>query len=131
MDAEWHSVDDVLASTSEVLFPGSLGRQRVTVDSRASDGNTPLHVVVWRDDAKAAQLLLSAGADVNARGDMGYTPLHVAVSQENVAMAELLLGAGARADLTSEIGGTARDEAVRRGGAMADAFVKREAKPAL
>jgi uncharacterized protein len=124
MDAQWNSVDDVLASTSDVLFPAGLGRQPVTVASRASDGDTPLHVVVWRNDVQGARLLLSAGADVNARGDMGYTPLHIAVSQRNVAMAELLLGAKARADLVSEIGDTARDEALRHGGAMADVFAK-------
>ena len=124
MDSEWDSVEDVLASTSDVLFPASIGEQRVTVLSRASDGDTPLHVIVWRNDVKAARLLLSAGADVNAKGDMAVTPLHVAVSRGNVAMAELLLGAGARADLVSEIGGTARDEALRHGGAIADVFAK-------
>src|SRR5687768_9992437 len=116
MDSEWDSVEDVLACTSDVLFPAGLGEQRLTVASRASDGDTPLHVVAWRNDVQAAKLLLSAGADVNAGGDMGYTPLHVAVARGNVAMAELLLAAGARADLLSELGGTARDEALRQGG---------------
>lgn len=127
MGAEWQSVDDVLASTSDVLFPERMGRQRVTVGSRAPDGDTPLHVIVWRNDLQAAQLLLRAGADVNAQGDMGYTPLHVAVSEGNVAMVKVLLEAGARADLMAEIAGTARDEATRKGGPMAEVFAKRDA----
>lgn len=126
MDSEWDSAEDVLASTSDVLFPAGLGEQRVTVASRASDGDTPLHVVAWRNDVQAARLLLSAGADVNAGGDMGYTPLHVAVAQRNAAMVELFLSAGARADVASELGGTARDEALRQGGPVAAVFAKRD-----
>jgi ankyrin repeat protein len=120
------SLDEVLASTGDILFPASLGRQQVTIDSRSSDGDTPLHVVVWRGDTQAVRLLLAAGADVNAQGDMGYTPLHVAISREDLAMMKLLLDSGARTDLTAEIAGTARDEAMRRAGPVAEVFANHD-----
>src|SRR5688572_27133423 len=96
MGDAWRWVDEVLASTSDVLFPGDISSRRMTVDCRAADGDTPLHVIAWRDDVRGARLLLAAGADVNAQGDMGYTPLHVAVAKGSVAMVTLLLEAGAR-----------------------------------
>ena len=125
MGDAWRSVDEVLASTSDVLFPGDMTPRRVTVDCRAVDGDTPLHVTAWRDDVQGAKLLLAAGADVNAQGDMGYTPLHVAVANGSVPMVTLLLEAGARTDVPAEITGTARDEAVRKGGPVAEVFANR------
>jgi len=70
--------------------------------------------------------LIAAGADVNAVGDMGYTPLHVAVSQQSVALVKALLAAGARSDVKSEIGGTAREDALKRGGELAELFAQVE-----
>ena len=69
------------ASASDVLFPEDLGERLVTIHSRASDGDSPLHVMVWRRDTAGAEVLVAAGADINAVGDMGETPLHVAVSR--------------------------------------------------
>jgi uncharacterized protein len=70
-------LEEVLMSTSDVLFPAELGERRVEVSSRDVDGDTPLHVMAWRDDVVGAEILLAAGADVDAVGDMGTTPLHV------------------------------------------------------
>jgi ankyrin repeat protein len=64
---------------------------------------TPLYLAAWHGRAAAAQLLISAGADVNSSlGDPSRkklpappTPLHGAIESDNMAMAELLLEAGA------------------------------------
>lgn len=116
-------LDEVLQSTSDVLFPADLGGRRVEIDSRSADGDTPLHVMVWRQDRGGAARLIDGGADVNCAGDMGETPLHVAVTLGDCELIRLLLDAGARADVRSELGETARQKAVRAGGAVADLFL--------
>ena len=112
------SVEDVLQSLSDVLFPEEIGEAPVTIHSRSSEGDTPLHVMAWRKDVDGARILLAAGADVDAIGDMDETPLHVAIGQEDIEMVELLLGSGARVTFRSEFGSTALEEADAKGGVM-------------
>jgi ankyrin repeat protein len=116
------TLDDVLRSVSDVLFPEHLGEMPVGVGSRGAGGDTPLHVMAWQDDNRGAELLIAAGADVNAVGDMSETPLHVAVRRENVELVQLLLAAGGDPDLRSEFGETAREKAGRAGGRIAALF---------
>lgn len=52
------TLDEILASTSVILFPAALGKKRVTVDSRDCDGDTPLHVMVWQKNRYAVNLLI-------------------------------------------------------------------------
>lgn len=47
------TLHDVLQSTSSALFPAALGAEPVRVDSTDVDGDTPLHVILRRDDKKA------------------------------------------------------------------------------
>jgi uncharacterized protein len=105
------TLEEVLASVSDVLFPGDAGERLVTIDSRDLEGDTPLHVMAWRNDAEGVDILVRAGANVNAVGDMGQTPLHVAIAQGNAAMVAVLLRAGARDDIRSEFGDTPREAA--------------------
>jgi uncharacterized protein len=116
------SLDEILASCSEVLFPADLGRKVVHVHSTDSDGDTPLHVIVRRGDAHAARILIAAGADVNAVGDMGETPLHLAVRMGLEPIVAALLQAGADPDLRSEFGVTPRERAASKGAGLAKAF---------
>jgi ankyrin repeat protein len=120
------SVEEILQSTSDALFPADLGNRRVAIDSRGCDGDTPLHVLLWRKDTDGTKLLIAAGADTNAVGDMGETPLHVAVSQELLDVIEALLSAGASPDIRSEFGDTPRERAAARGGVAAE-LLKRAA----
>lgn len=118
------SLEHILQSVSDVLFPAGLGEKAVNLDSRGSDGDTPLHVMVWRGDRSAVELLINSGADVDARGDMGATPLHVAISQGDESMIETLLRAGARADIRSEFNESALEKAEKSGGPI-ERLIKR------
>src|SRR5262245_1365693 len=104
--AATRTLDDVLASVSDALFPAELGEMPVAINCRGYDDDTPLHVLAWRNDVMGAELLVAAGADVNAIGDMGETPLHVAIGMKSAEMTELLLKAGADPDIRSEFGTT-------------------------
>ena len=120
---ELRTLKEILQSTSDVLFPAEIGERVVAIDSQGCDGDTPLHVMAWRDDGEAVELLLLAGADVNAVGDMGETPLHVAISKDNVPMVVAMLKAGARTDIQSEFGETPREKAMRCKGAVESLFL--------
>ena len=54
------SLDDVLRSTSDVLFPDQGGRHPVGIGSRGLEGDTPLHVIMRPADTFVAELV---GAD--------------------------------------------------------------------
>ena len=116
------SLEEILASTSDVLFPAELGKAPVTIHSVDCDGDTPLHVMVWRDDVAAVRTLVESGVNVNAVGDMGETPLHVAVGKESIGTIEALLSAGARSDVRSEFDETAFERAMKKGGKIAALF---------
>jgi uncharacterized protein len=109
------TLEEVLQSISDALFPANLGRHRVSLDSHDCDGDTPLHVLLWRRDVEGAHMLIEAGANVNAQGDMGETPLHVAITQGLPAIVEDLLNHGASPDLRSEFGDTPRERATMAG----------------
>ncbi len=109
-------LDQVLQSVSDIMFPAELGKRKVGLGSRDVDGDTPLHVLVWRGDVYGSKVLITAGADVDAIGDMGETPLHVALTKENAQLVEILLRAGADPDIRSEFNETAREKATRLGG---------------
>ncbi|MCF3593153.1 ankyrin repeat domain-containing protein [Rhodobacteraceae bacterium LMO-12] len=116
------TLEQILASCSDSLFPAEMGEAVVTIDSRDVDGDTPLHVMLWRDNTYGALLLIEAGADINAIGDMSETPLHVAVGKGNLAVVEALIKAGARTTDKSEFGKTPREKAAELGGDMQRLF---------
>jgi ankyrin repeat protein len=109
------SLEEMLQSTSEILFPADMGERIVTLDSKDVCGDTPLHVVTWRSDRVAVRAFIEAGAEIDAVGDMGQTALHVAVMREDEFLVELLLKAGADPNLRSEFGDTPLELAERKG----------------
>lgn len=109
------TLEKVLQSTSESLFPADLGAVKVKIDSTDCDGDTPLHVLIWRGDTQGAILLIKSGAPIDAIGDMGETPLHVAISKKNTRVISALIGAGARTNIVSRFGETAIEKAAKRG----------------
>ncbi|MBD9478387.1 ankyrin repeat domain-containing protein [Pseudoxanthomonas sp. PXM02] len=113
------TLQEILQSTSDVLFPAELGEREVSLDSQDCNGYTPLHVLAWRGDSAGAKALIAAGAAPDGIGDMGETPLHVAVRQENSELVEALLEAGANPDIRSEFGKTPREMAAAKSDAVA------------
>src|SRR3954471_6829269 len=59
---------------------------KVDVNAAAPDGATPLAWAVHLGEAKAAELLLKAGANVNAADENGETPLTLACANGDAAM---------------------------------------------
>ena len=110
------SVEEILQSTSDVLFPAKMGKHKVKLNSQDCEGDTPLHVIIWRQDTFAAKRLIEAGAKIDAIGDMGETPLHIALKTGNYDVAEALVRKGARTHVRSEFGETALDIARSTGG---------------
>jgi len=109
---------ELLRSLADVMFPAAPDTP-VQINSVGYDGDTPLHVVAWRNDFEAVRLLLAAGANPNAKGEMDETPLHIAVKQGNARMVQAMLQAGARADIRSEFGETAMESGAQLGGEIA------------
>ncbi|MCF8083596.1 MAG: ankyrin repeat domain-containing protein [Deltaproteobacteria bacterium] len=109
------ALDNLLQSVSDVLFPDELGNKKIAINTRDSDGDTPLHVIARRNDLKGTKILVNAGADVNAIDDMGETPLHVALSQKTKEIVKALLEAGANPNIRSEFGETAMEKAAKMG----------------
>lgn len=115
MPKDQRTLDQILQATADVLFPGESAPPRIALNTADVEGDTPLHVYLWRNDAWAARVLLEHGADPNAVGDMGETPLHVAVREASVETIAALLKAGAREDTVSEFGQTPAQLAKERG----------------
>lgn len=120
------TLEQFLQRASDVLFPDETSAPApLTVHSKASDGDTPLHVAALWGDIHAAQMLLDAGAQVDAKGDMSCTPLCFAVMSGHVNLAEILLQYGADPDAQSELGFSPRDLVAReRNGEMKALFVR-------
>ncbi|WP_459957789.1 ankyrin repeat domain-containing protein [Nocardia sp. IFM 10818] len=79
---------------------------------RGAEG-TVLHAAALRADAKAIDLLIGFGTDIDARDDTGRTPLHIAAAHGRVAATRKLLSAGADPDARAENGDTPLHVAVR------------------
>jgi ankyrin repeat protein len=119
------TLDEILASCSDSLFPHLMGVEPVNLQSVAADGDTPLHEMLWRKKSYAVLELIKAGADVNAAGDMSETLLHIAVDQQNMPVIEALLKAGADPNYVSEFGHSPRECAVKIGGEIQRLFRNR------
>jgi ankyrin repeat protein len=77
------------------LFLATTSLYASDVNATKPDGSTPLQWASYRDDLKAADLLLREGAKVNAANDLGVTPLWLASENGSSAMVHRLLEAGA------------------------------------
>jgi len=105
------SLEDVLQSTSESLFPAEMGSKKVGINSCDCQGDTPLHILISRGNVAGALLVIESGANVDAVGDMGETPLHLAVRSKNYNLIAALINKGANRNIVSEFGKSPVDEA--------------------
>lgn len=118
------TLEEILQSTSETLFPDKMGKVKISVDTKDCCNDTPLHILTHRGNDYGCQLIIEAGADVNAIGDLGYTPLHYAVMTDNDKMIALLLKYGADPIIACEFGETPIDIAKRQSPSALKALCK-------
>ena len=74
------------------------------IDSRDSDGSSPLHCAAWKGQLEVARALLDAGANIedqNTNEHWGGTPLHAAAHGNQKLIAELLIARGANVNAVS------------------------------
>jgi ankyrin repeat protein len=74
------------------------------VDTRDSDGCTPLYLAAQKSQIEVADYLLAHGADPNAQTNLGSTPLHEAAAKNNKGMAALLLSRNANVNAKAKNG---------------------------
>ncbi|MCL2284182.1 MAG: ankyrin repeat domain-containing protein [Fibromonadales bacterium] len=67
-------------------------RRKLSSAVRWHNGQTPLHVVVFRDNIELADILISNGADANKKDRDGFTPIDLAKIHSSSAMVECLCG---------------------------------------
>jgi len=72
-----------------------LKKNPMLVNSKDTDGRTPLHMAVAGDLKGMSDILVSSGANVNERDRSGNTPLHFAAGKKSGVLVEMLLKNGA------------------------------------
>lgn len=87
------------------------------LESRSSDGWTPLHLAAFFGYDDLVKALLDRGASIEARSTnaMKNTPLHAASGGRHISTIRLLLENGANANATQEGGWTALHAAAQNG----------------
>jgi len=84
------------------------------VNSRQTDGATPLHWAANNGFKLLVECLLEYGAGIEARAtDLGWTPLHCAAIKGQIEVVEFLLAKGAVKDARDNDGETPMHRAVR------------------
>ena len=76
------------------------------VNTKGSDGNTPLIIAISRSDEQWTGFLLNKGADPNLNGKDGDTPLIAAARVGFESGVEWLIGLGAKVNATNRMGET-------------------------
>jgi ankyrin repeat protein len=65
------------------------------VELKQPDSNVALHIASARGHAKAVEVLLEFGSDVNPEGSHGRTPLDLAIGFQHNEVIKLLIDNGA------------------------------------
>ncbi|RHY80177.1 hypothetical protein DYB26_002688 [Aphanomyces astaci] len=101
------------SAKSKQQTPAEVQQQLLRV--RNKDGDSLLHLAVWKGSVIKVKHLLSLGADVNLVDNSvtQWTPLHEAARSGHIPMTKLLLSAGASITATDAAGDTALHWACR------------------
>ncbi len=91
-------------------------------------GYSPLQFAVLRDDLRAIQALLKAGAPVDARDEEGRTALHFAAGSGQLKATQLLLDAGAAPNIVDNVGFTPFLASAGGNGVVAELLIQCDAK---
>lgn len=103
------STSSLLKAVSEknaTLVAKILGTQP-NLEIKDSKGRTPLMIATYNADSKIAELLISAGADVNAQDDLLNTPHLFAGASGDMSILKMSLANGDNFDVYNRYGGTA------------------------
>jgi len=92
------TIEEILADVSE--SPEFEGLGVIDVNTRARNGDTPLHWMAVLGDGNAIEMLAAAGAEIDAVNNERQTPLHIAVIWRQISAIAALRNAGA--DLGAE-----------------------------
>lgn len=112
------ALSKAIASGIEMIKAVILGSN---VQSRDSQGRTPLHIAVMgKADPAVINYLISIKADINARDKNGDTPIHIAVRNNDRASGEILLAYGADVFSPNVSGDSALKDALTRMGGRQD-----------
>ncbi|WP_338974131.1 ankyrin repeat domain-containing protein [Spiroplasma endosymbiont of Tricholauxania praeusta] len=61
------------------------------INSKDTEGDSPIHDCVLRSNVELLKLVLNAGGEINIQNNLGYTPLHQAVLYSRFEVIEELL----------------------------------------
>jgi uncharacterized protein len=88
-----------------------LGDDASQINSKSSDGFTPLHLACFFRHPEAAQVLLAAGADAKAVSSHNIAVIHSAAASRDAGLVKLVLAAGADPNVQQNGGYTALQSA--------------------
>ena len=97
------------------ILSGSSAAAESSVDTRSTDGTTPLHQAAFAGDVAEVKRLLAAGADVTVANNYGVNAMQLAADTANAELIALLLKAGADANSPNPEGETALHLVARAG----------------
>lgn len=72
-----------------ILVPRIL-QNGADINTKASNGDTPIHIAIREQNAEITDLLLKSGADIKEKNEYGDTPLHIASRLNSITIAKLL-----------------------------------------
>ena len=87
-------------------------KYNISVLSKDSQGNTPLHWACYNSSEEAINFLLSFMDDINVQNNEGKTPLHIAVFTEKPSLIKKLIKRGADINIKDKEGKTPLDLAI-------------------
>lgn len=97
-----------------ILIRKGVELNALTFFGAADSGVTPLQLAIANNQAKAAEILIKAGAAVDLQNSHGVTPLATAVGIDNLELAKFLLDLNADPDIKNINGVTPLMLAVQR-----------------
>jgi len=86
-----------------------------SIDEKDQDGNSLLHMALFRRNPEMIGQLISLGIDINSVNNFGATPLMNSVFRGDPSLTEMLLKAGANPDIIDNRGSSALSESIRSG----------------
>ena len=87
-------------------------KYNISVLSKDSQGNTPLHWACYNSSEEAINFLLSFMNDINVQNNEGKTPLHIAVFTEKPSLIKKLIKRGADINIKDKEGKIPLDLAI-------------------